>query len=74
MSSWLKQLLDDFKQVHGLLKDAKAVEGLNNSRMAWKDQIKIIVKDAISSLSSSQPQRSNTSTQKEIDPWPKSRN
>ncbi|KAM3747167.1 hypothetical protein ACB098_05G015900 [Castanea mollissima] len=72
VSSRLKQLLDDFKQVHRLLKDAKAVEGLNNSRMAWKDQIKIIVKDAISSLSSSQPQRSNTSTQKEIDPWPKS--
>ncbi|XP_030969592.1 probable disease resistance protein At1g58602 [Quercus lobata] len=73
MSSWLKQLLEDFKQVHQLLKDAKAVEGLNNSRiLAWKDQIKFIVKDAISSLSSSQPQRSNTSTQKEIDPWKKS--
>lgn len=68
VSSRLKQFLDDFKQVHRLLKDAKAVEGLNNSRMASKDQIKIIVKDAISSLSSSQPQRCNTSTQKEIDP------
>ncbi|KAK4590552.1 hypothetical protein RGQ29_020919 [Quercus rubra] len=73
VSSRLKVLLDhNFKHVHRLLKDAKAVEGLNNSRMAWKDQIKIIVKDAISSLSSSQPQRSNSSTRKEIDPRQKS--
>lgn len=34
VSSWLKKLLENFKQVHQLLKDAKAVEGLNNSRMA----------------------------------------
>ncbi|XP_030969134.1 probable disease resistance protein At1g59620 [Quercus lobata] len=63
----LNELPDYFEKVHELLKDANPVEGMDNSRMAWKGQMKIIVKDAICSLSSSQPQSSKS--QKETDPW-----
>ncbi|GMY34758.1 probable disease resistance RPP8-like protein 2 [Fagus crenata] len=51
---------DKFTQLHKkldevckLLMDAKAVEGIKHSRMAWNDQLKIIILDAEKSLKSS---------------------
>ena len=61
--SRLKKLADSFNEVHRLLigTNKGAVEGMENSRKAWKEQMKIIVKDAITSLSlASQSQKSNS--------------
>lgn len=70
----LKQLEKLFHQVHQFLKEANAVEGienLKNSKAAWKDQMKAIIKDANTSLDAyirnSTSKRSNT--QSETDPW-----
>uniref|UniRef100_A0A2N9F1S2 Uncharacterized protein n=1 Tax=Fagus sylvatica TaxID=28930 RepID=A0A2N9F1S2_FAGSY len=61
--SRLKKLADSFNEVHRLLigTNKGAVEGMENSRKAWKEQMKIIVKDAITSLSlASQSKKSNS--------------
>ncbi|XP_075665013.1 putative inactive disease susceptibility protein LOV1, partial [Castanea sativa] len=62
----LIDLSEYFNKVHNLLKDAKPFEGTDNSRMAWKEQMNIIFKDAISSLPPSQSHCSKS--QKETDP------
>nr|XP_023898073.1 probable disease resistance protein At1g59620 [Quercus suber] len=72
----LKQLEKLFHQVHQSLKEANAVEGienLKNSKTVWKDQMKTLIKAANNSLSTyirnSTTKRSNT--QSETDPWQK---
>ncbi|XP_030968224.1 probable disease resistance RPP8-like protein 2 [Quercus lobata] len=46
------QLYKTFERLNKLLMDSKAVEGIKHSRMAWTDQLKIIIKDAEKSLKS----------------------
>ena len=46
----ISQLHNQFKEVHKLLMEAKAVGGIKHSVMAWTDQLKNIVKDAENSL------------------------
>ncbi|GMY34779.1 probable disease resistance protein At1g58602, partial [Fagus crenata] len=74
-ASQLKDLSNLCKGVHQHLIDAtEAVESKHYLRKAGKNQLKSILKDAITSLSpsQSQSQRSNrSSTQKETDPWQK---
>ncbi|XP_050289581.1 uncharacterized protein LOC126727699 [Quercus robur] len=47
-----KQLHKTFERLHKLLMDAKEVEGIDHSRMAWTNQLKEIIKDAEKSLKS----------------------
>ncbi|KAK7847246.1 putative disease resistance protein [Quercus suber] len=46
----LKNLSDLFVKVYGHFRYAKAIGGMKNSRRAWTDQMKIIVRDAETSL------------------------
>nr|POE48456.1 hypothetical protein CFP56_66099 [Quercus suber] len=46
------QLQSRLKDVHKLLMNAKAIEGIKHSRMAYTDQLKEIIKDAGKSLKS----------------------
>lgn len=46
----ISQLHNQFKEVHKLLMEAKAVGGIKHSVMAWTDKLKNIVKDAENSL------------------------
>ena len=51
VASQLEELPDYFDDVNQLLIDAKAVqEGMSNSIKEWNNQMKIIVKDAMSCL------------------------
>ncbi|XP_030969601.1 uncharacterized protein LOC115989862 [Quercus lobata] len=72
----LKQLEKLFHQVHQFIEEANVVEGienLKNSKTAWKDQMKTIIKDVNNSLFAyiriSTSKRSDT--QSETDPWQK---
>ncbi|KAL0009834.1 hypothetical protein SO802_004942 [Lithocarpus litseifolius] len=68
--SQLEELPDYFDDVNQLLIDAKAdQEGMSNSIKEWNNQMKIIVKDAMSCVSLSGSQRRNRSSQKETDLW-----
>lgn len=70
VASQLEELPDYFDDVNQLLIDAKAVqEGMPKSIKEWNNQMKIIVKDAMSCVSSSASQRRNRSSQKETDLW-----
>ena len=67
----LKNLSDLFVKVYGHFRYAKAIGGMKNSRRAWTDQMKIIVRDAETSLEtyreSSAPEISNS--QNDTESW-----